>query len=187
MPASNDDAAEGRPVGSPQRPGAGDPADATGFEAIIARSRHPMVIVTTVGGGERAGCLVGFHTQCSMDPARYLVCVSPENRTFAAVEDSDTVVVHHLAAHQTSLASLFGEETGDETDKFAWCAWSPGPGEVPVLSEIEDWWAGHIVDRVPLGDHIGFVLEPVDAHVGDPHPPFTSDAAASFEPGHPRG
>jgi hypothetical protein len=31
------------------------------------------------------------------------------------------------------------------------------------------------------------VLEPVAGHVGDPHPPFTSDAAASFEPGHPRG
>jgi flavin reductase (DIM6/NTAB) family NADH-FMN oxidoreductase RutF len=42
-----------------------------------------MYIVTAVGkDGERAGCLIGFGTQCSVKPPRFLACVSTENRTF---------------------------------------------------------------------------------------------------------
>ena len=30
-----------------------------------------MVVVTTAQGDERAGCLVGFHAQSSIEPPRY--------------------------------------------------------------------------------------------------------------------
>ena len=160
--------------------------DPTPFEEITVRTPHPMVIVTSSSGGERHGCLVGFHTRCSIDPARYLVCLSPENRTFAVAADGDAVVVHHLGAHQEELARLFGEQTGDEVDKVSQCDWTPGPDGLPVLGDVDNWWAGLIVAHVTLGDHVGFVLEPFAGRVGDRHPPFTSDRAATFEAGHPR-
>lgn len=38
----------------------------------MAELDYPMLIVTTRSGGELDGCLVGFSTQCSIDPARFL-------------------------------------------------------------------------------------------------------------------
>lgn len=43
---------------------------------------YPMYIVTVAAGAERSGCLIGFATQCSVDPLRFLVCLSDKNRTF---------------------------------------------------------------------------------------------------------
>ncbi len=157
------------------------------FEEIMARSRHPMVIATVLAArGEPAGCLVGFHTRCSLDPARYLVCLSTENRTFEVASEAATMAVHHLDAGDDATARWFGEQTGDEVDKFVGIAWSAGPGGAPVLDAVATWWEGRIVERIPFGDHSGFVLEPLAGHAGPDRPPFTADAAAGFEAGHPR-
>ena len=52
------------------------------FDRITATLDTPMVIVTARAGDEIDGCLVGFSTQCSIDPAHYLVCLSTNNRTY---------------------------------------------------------------------------------------------------------
>ena len=51
---------------------------------------YPMIIVTaTSRSGERSGCLVGFHTQCSIHPPRWAVYLSIENHTYAIALDSE--------------------------------------------------------------------------------------------------
>lgn len=45
------------------------------------------------------------------------------------------LVVHLVPREAEDLANLFGEQTGDETDKFERCDWSPGPEGTPILSE----------------------------------------------------
>lgn len=158
------------------------------FESITDRSRHPMVIATVSSiDGEAAGCLVGFHTRCSVEPARYLVCLSTRNRSFEVASEVDTMVVHHVDAGDVDLARWFGEETGDEVDKFAGVAWSRGPGGAPVLLDVDSWWAGRIVATIPLGDHTGFVLDPIAGRAGTDRAPFTADAAADFDAGHEAG
>jgi flavin reductase (DIM6/NTAB) family NADH-FMN oxidoreductase RutF len=56
------------------------------------------------------------------------------------------------------VARVFGEETGDEIDKFSRCAWEEGPGGVPVLTGC-DWFPGRVIDRIDGGDHVGFLLD----------------------------
>ena len=41
-----------------------------GFDTLMASVDAPMVVVTTAVAGERAGCLVGFHSQSAIDPQR---------------------------------------------------------------------------------------------------------------------
>jgi flavin reductase (DIM6/NTAB) family NADH-FMN oxidoreductase RutF len=66
-----------------------------------------MYVVTALGpGGERAGCLIGFATQCSIKPQRFLVCISKQNRTFDVVTGAADVAVHFLGRDQLSLAEL---------------------------------------------------------------------------------
>jgi flavin reductase (DIM6/NTAB) family NADH-FMN oxidoreductase RutF len=123
-----------------------------------------MFIVTALGrDGERAGCLVGFATQCSINPPRFLACISKENRTFDVVRTATTVVVHFLGRAQLPLAELFGGQTGDEVDKFELCAWEPGPEGVPVLADAPGWFAGRVLERHDLGDHEGLWLDPIAA------------------------
>ena len=145
----------------------------TPFDQLAARVDSPTHIVTAAADGEQDGCLVGFATQCSIDPVRFVVCFSKANRTFKIASGAQTLVVHVLHEHDHALASLFGEETetDEDVDKFESCDWTPGPGGVPVLDGC-DWFAGDIRDRVDFGDHVGFVLDVTDL----------GDAARAAEP-----
>jgi flavin reductase (DIM6/NTAB) family NADH-FMN oxidoreductase RutF len=139
------------------------------FHRLMGAVDGTMVIVTTISAaGERSGCLVGFAMQCSIDPARFLACLSVENHTYRAARRADHLGVHLVPADRHDLAELFGGVTGDEGDKFAGVAWRAGPAGVPLVDGCPDWFVGHIEDRIALGDHVGHVLSVVD--VSD-HPP----------------
>lgn len=85
----------------------------------------------------------------------------------------------------TALARLFGEETGDEVDKFARVAWRPGPGGVPVLDDCTSWFVGRALERIPVGDHTAVVLEPVEAAHAPGLRPLRFAAVKDMAPGHP--
>lgn len=137
------------------------PGDADrSFDGFVANADYPMFIVTARAGEHFAGCLVGFATQISIDPRRFLVCVSQANHTHRIAVRATHLAVHLVERHQSGLASLFGGESGDDVDKFARCAWDEGPHGLPILRETSAWFAGPIVDRFTGGDHTGFVLAP---------------------------
>jgi flavin reductase (DIM6/NTAB) family NADH-FMN oxidoreductase RutF len=152
--------------------------------ALVSNIDYPMFIVTAADGEERAGCLVGFATQCSIAPPRFLVCLSDKNRTHAVAQRTDVLVVHLVPAHAGDLAELFGSQTGDEVDKFARCAWRPGPDGTPILEGCENWFAARILDRMVAGDHQAVLLEPFEAAGGDDVSSFTFHRARRMEPGH---
>lgn len=159
---------------------------AEAFESIVGRIDYPMFVVTARVGDERDGCLVGFATQCSIDPARFLVCMSDKNRTTRLLEGgpADAMVVHLVPEDAGRIVELFGSETGDETDKFARCEWAPGPEEIPLLADCPSWFAGRIVERIRLGDHIGHVVEPFAGEDPSDAGWFPFSRAKELEPGH---
>jgi flavin reductase (DIM6/NTAB) family NADH-FMN oxidoreductase RutF len=156
------------------------------FDSIVDRIDYPMLIVTTVAvDGERSGCLVGFTTQCSIDPARYLVCISDKNHTYRVIQRADSVAVHVVPENGDRIAALFGGETEDTTDKFEQCEWHPGPGGLPLIDGCPSWFAGRILDRIPLGDHVGHLLEPFAGE--DPAAElgwYAFSEAKQIDPGH---
>ena len=155
------------------------------FDALVGSLDYPMFIATTAVDGERAGCLVGFATQCSIDPPRFLVCVSDKNRTYRVLDRGAGAIVLHVVPRDAGhLVELFGGETGDDADKFGRCQWTEGPEGIPVLDLCRSWFAGRIVDRVRLGDHVGFVLEPFDGRADQEGPAFPFSLARRVEPGH---
>ncbi|NJC73547.1 flavin reductase [Planosporangium thailandense] len=156
-------------------------------DPFLAGMDYPMVIVTAVHRetGVKAGCLVGFTTQCSLGPDRFLVCLSQNNFTYRIAMYADVLAVHGPDRKQRELAALFGGRTGDEVDKFARCSWRPGPAGVPILSDCPRHFVGEVLDRFPLGNHTGFLLRPRDA-VGDPtRPPLMFSDVSDLNPGHP--
>jgi flavin reductase (DIM6/NTAB) family NADH-FMN oxidoreductase RutF len=155
------------------------------FDRIVAALDYPMLIATAAAREERAGCLVGFATQCSIDPPRFLVCLSRSNRTYRLAVDADALAVHAIAADQEELAELFGGATGDEVDKFERCRWRPGTDGAPILDDVPAWFCGAIESTFDAGDHVAFVLSPTAGEIRRAFEPFPTSRGAAIEPGHP--
>ncbi len=155
------------------------------FHFLTAELDYPMLVVTASDAERKAGCLVGFATQASIDPPRLLVLLSKANYTYRVAAGAKELVVHFLSQSNMELAKLFGEETGDRIDKFARCQWQPTAVGTPVLSGTLGWVAGRIADRYDAGDHVAHLVEPTDAEVGPPGDQLGSQAVRDLEPGHP--
>ena len=155
------------------------------FSDLLGDLDYPMFIVTVAAGGQRAGCLIGFATQGSIDPPRFLALISEKNRTFRVARDASALAVHLAPDDKPELAELFGSETGDEIDKFERCDWSEGPGGLPILDDCPSWFCGEVLERLDCGDHVGFLLEPFAAQRGHGDEPFPFHRAKRMEPGHP--
>lgn len=160
------------------------PLDTGEFDDFVEGLDYPMFVATTANDGHRAGCLVGFTTQASIDPPRMLVCLSVKNHTYRVAREAEYLAVHVLDPEQGDLAELFGASTGDEVDKFARCRWSTGPDAVPLLDDCQRRVVGRILERHPYGDHVGFLLEPVDIDVARTGAGLSFEEVEDMEPGH---
>ena len=155
------------------------------FDDLVAAMDGAMVVVTVAIEGERGGCLVGFHSQASIDPAHYAVWLSDKNRTCRLAQEASHLGVHLLGAHQHDLAEHFGGQTGDEVDKLAAATWTPGPGGVPLLDACPSRFVGRIIERTRRGgDHVCMLLEVVEAEAGLARTPLRLRSAEDIDPGH---
>ena len=156
------------------------------FDAVVAAMDTALVVVTVAAEDDRDGCLVGFHSQASIEPRRYVVWLSVANRTWRLAERSEQVAVHVLARGQHDLAEHFGGQTGDDVDKLADIPWDPGPGGVPLLVACPHRFVGRVIERLGTdGDHVGMVLEPIEVSGEGPRQPLRLHHADDIEPGHP--
>jgi flavin reductase (DIM6/NTAB) family NADH-FMN oxidoreductase RutF len=155
------------------------------FDRLMSLLDYPMYVVTTRADDELSGCLVGFTTQVSIDPARFLVGLSKRNRTYRVGSRADHLAVHLLPRTHAELARLFGSETGDRVDKFERCAWHRGPEGMPILDDAEGWFVGAVLERYDLGDHVGHLVEPVAGDVPEHFEQLvTFSDVHDLEPGH---
>ena len=156
------------------------------FAKIVAGLDAPMVIVTAADATRRDGCLVGFHTQCSMKPRRWLVCLSKLNETTQIALVATHLVVHFLRRGQHALAEHFGGQTAFRADKLRDVAWEPGPGGAPVLPDC-DYVAGPILERFDVGDHVAHII--AVEHIVPGHPATKVElgfqSARDIAPGNP--
>lgn len=157
------------------------------FDRFIDGLDYPLFVVTACDGSQRAGCLVGFVTQVSIDPPRLLVCLSEANHTRRVAAGADVLAVHVLGTDDHAIAQLFGGQTGDEIDKFAHTGWHSGPDGVPLLDDLSRRMIGQVLERHPFGDHVGFLLAPVAEHVdsADSEAALMLQDVDDVEPGHP--
>ena len=159
--------------------------DVPGFADLVAQLDPAMAVVTTAAGGERAGCLVGFHAQCSIAPNRYVVWLSKANHTYRVALHAQHLAVHFLGREDLPIATHFGTTSGDRVDKLADCDWQPGPDGVPLLSACTNRFIGTKVALLDEGsDHVCLVLEPVEAATTGDLQPLRLSQVEHLTPGH---
>lgn len=154
---------------------------------------RPMVVVTAADGDEWAGCAVGFHGRCSVEPPRYALWLSRANRTYRVALRAGFLGVHLLGSRDRELGAWFAGTSGDDDDKFRGVAAAPGRGGVPILAALPVRFVGRTVEVLDggAGDHVCFVVEPVPDETvtseesdGEESPLRAADLD-DVEPGHP--
>jgi flavin reductase (DIM6/NTAB) family NADH-FMN oxidoreductase RutF len=156
---------------------------AAAFARLAAGFDYPLYVVTTAVHNEPTGCLVGFATQCSIHPPRFLVGISRQNHTFQLAGLAAVFAVHMVDETNKAMAELFGGETGDELDKFARVPWHYVDG-VPILDDCARWFTGRVLEHIDLGDHVGHLLEPLKVQAGTAAGQLTYQQVRDIEPGH---
>lgn len=154
------------------------------FPRFAAQLDYAMFVVTTSDGRERSGCLVGFAMQCSIDPPRFIICISNKNHTVKVIRRAEVAVVHLVPDDAIELAELFGASSGDRIDKFSRCEWVEGPGGVPVLARCKSWFAARIEERWDTGDHVTLLMRPFQVETPEKVSPLMFERAKGIPPGH---
>ncbi|MET0144778.1 MAG: flavin reductase family protein [Ilumatobacteraceae bacterium] len=157
----------------------------SGFDALMAHADPALVIVTVAADDEMAGCVVGFHSQCSIEPPRYAVWLSKANRTCRVALFAAQFAVHFLSDQDHDLAELFGGTSGDDVDKFARCDWERDPGGVPLLVQCPNRVVLQRVTQLDDGsDHVCLIGAPLRADATAELPALRVSRAQDITPGH---
>lgn len=144
-----------------------------------------IVVVTTVADGVRAGSLVGFHGQSSIDPSRYGVWLSKANHTYRVCLRATHLAVHFLTEQDLALAEHFGTTTGEDGDKFAGFPVTPNAHGVPLLDDLPHRLAGARRAMVDLGgDHAYVEIDVEEVDGAEPFVPLRFASVRHLRPGH---
>lgn len=158
---------------------------AAGLADLMVSVDSPLIVVTTSAEGERAGCLVGFHSQSSISPARYCFWLSKANHTYRVSLRSSSFAVHFLSTDDLELARRFGSVSGEDTDKFADLDVSDAEGGAPLLTEVPN---RIVVERLAMldvgGDHVAVSARTVSVQTAGRFEPLRASHLGDLTPGH---
>jgi flavin reductase (DIM6/NTAB) family NADH-FMN oxidoreductase RutF len=158
---------------------------ARAFDVIMTSLDARMAVVTTADERERAGCLVGFHVQSSIQPPRYTIWLSKANHTYRVGLRATHFGIHFLTSDDHELAELFGTRSGDTVDKFRDLPVRTGAGGVPVLLYCPHRLIVRKVAQLDDGsDHVCITTEPVEEHTSGRFEPLRLSDVEHLQPGH---
>src|SRR5689334_11139698 len=69
-------------------------AGSTPFDLIVADLDYPLFVVSAAAGDDADACLVGFTSQCSIEPRRFAVFLSKKNHTYEVAGRASVLIVH---------------------------------------------------------------------------------------------
>jgi flavin reductase (DIM6/NTAB) family NADH-FMN oxidoreductase RutF len=68
--------------------------------------------------------------------------------------------------------------------RFSRCRWHLDPSGAPILDDCGRWFVSRILWRRELGDHVGFLLEPIAAHAEGSARSLLFSQVRHLDPGH---
>lgn len=109
------------------------------------------VVTTRQPDGTPRGFTANSFTSVSLDPPLLLVCLAKTAHSAEVFANAPHFAVNILAEDQKAISGLFASRT---PEKFAQCAWTPGPSDVPLIdgSLAQFTCANH--QLVDAGDHL---------------------------------
>ena len=142
--------------------------DKTTFRAGLSRFGTGVTIITTRDEqGQPTGFTASSFTSLSLDPPLVLFCLSRNSNCMQAFTDNPFFAVNILKESQQELSARFA--TQDEA-KFSGISIRAGETGVPLIPECLANLECFKKEIVPGGDHMIFVGEVKEIHLGEGAP-----------------
>jgi len=109
------------------------------------------VITTRQADGTPRGFTANSFTSVSLDPPLLLVCLARTAHSAEVFAAAPHFAVNILAEDQKAVSGLFASRA---PDKFAQCAWTPGPADLPLIDGSLARFACLNHQLVDAGDHL---------------------------------
>lgn len=125
------------------------------------------VITTRQPDGTPRGFTANSFTSVSLDPALLLVCLARTAHSADVFAEAPHFAVNILAEDQKAVSGLFASRA---PDKFAQCAWTPGPADMPLIDGALASFTAARHQLVDAGDHLILIgrIEAFSASEGQP-------------------
>lgn len=109
------------------------------------------VVTTRQPDGTPRGFTANSFTSVSLDPPLLLVCLAKTAHSAETFANAPHFAVNILAEDQKAVSGLFASRT---PDKFAQCAWTPGPADMPLIEGALASFTCANHQLVDAGDHL---------------------------------
>ncbi len=109
------------------------------------------VITTRQPDGTPRGFTANSFTSVSLDPPLLLVCLAKTAHSAEVFREAPHFAVNILAQDQKAVSGLFASRA---PDKFAQCAWTPGPADMPLIDGALAQFSCASHQLVDAGDHL---------------------------------
>lgn len=117
----------------------------------------PVVVVTATVDGRHHGFTANSFTSVSMEPPLLGVYLADTSTSYHAFMRAERAAINVLAHHQEDLAVRFAARGGD---KFTGLDLDCGLDGAPAIPDTMVTFAGNVVERVVLGDHVLLLMAP---------------------------
>jgi len=139
--------------------------DAGTFRHALGHFLTGVTVATTCGlDGEPVGMTANAFMSVSLDPPLVMLSVARTAASFEAMEQCDRYAVHILCDGQQELSKVFARSAADGVEKFDGVDWHRAEDGLPLLDGCLARIECTVVDRVELGDHVGYVGRVDAAH-----------------------
>lgn len=162
-----------------------EPAGELAQQYKAAFRNHPagVAIITAEDGTGPVGLTATSVISVSAEQARLAFSLSAGSSATPRIMAAETLVVHLLAADQVELAKRFA--TGG-IDRFAeHTNWRRTRHGEPLLTDVERWMRGRIVQQLPVAGATLVVVEVLDVETAEaPRPPLVYGNRTWYELAH---
>ena len=139
-----------------------DPAVA---KKVLRMFSYGLYIVTTAADGDVGAFTANWVGQVSFEPRMLSVAVEQDAHSLGVIRKGRVFAVHVLDSGQRELAGQFGRATAKVGNKLEGYEYATGSTGSPLLQQTLGAIECRVVHEHPVGDHVLFVGEVVDAHL----------------------
>lgn len=145
--------------------------------AAIGRIPSGVFVATATHDNEQVGMLASWVSQAGFEPARVVVCVSPEREFFRVVQASGTFSLNVLGKNNMNLMKPFSKYAPDQFDGLTVNKTTCGL----VLPETVAFMDCKLLEAIPGGDHTILIAEVMDGGLlTDENEPFVHLRKSGF-------
>jgi flavin reductase (DIM6/NTAB) family NADH-FMN oxidoreductase RutF len=138
---------------------------------------YGLYMVSSAADGDVSAMTSNWITQVSFHPRMLALAVEVDSHSLEVIRKSGVFAVNVYESGQRELAAHFSRLTAKVGNKLAGREYTLGSTGCPLLPEALAAVECRVVFEHPVGDHVLFVGEVVDAHLNREGEPLTMKEA----------